>query len=59
MSSRCDPQGLPHAEESALLIDMARPRAPIDCRDGAAFVGILNKDAERINAVIKRIGKVE
>ena len=31
----------------------------IDYRDGAAFVEFLNKDAERINAAIKRIGKIE
>ena len=33
--------------------------APIDYRDGPAFVEFLNKDADRINAAIRRIGKVD
>ena len=39
--------------------NMAKLGAPIDYRDGPAFVDFLNKDAERINAAIKRIGKVD
>jgi hypothetical protein len=31
----------------------------MDYRDGSAFAAFLNKDAERISAAIKRIGKVD
>ncbi len=38
---------------------MAKLGAPMDYRDGPAFAAFLNKDAERISAAIKRIGKVD
>jgi hypothetical protein len=33
--------------------------APVDYRDGPAFVSFLNNDEDRIKAAIKRIGKVD
>ena len=45
--------------EPEFVQNMAKLGAPIDYRDGPAFVEFLNKDAERINAAIKRIGKVD
>lgn len=38
---------------------MAKLGAPIDHRDGPAFVDFLNRDSERISTAIKRIGRVE
>ena len=38
---------------------MGKLGAPIDYRDGPAFAAFLDKDEERINAAIKRIGKVD
>ena len=46
-------------QEPEFAQNMAKLGAPIDYRDGPAFVEFLNKDAERINAAIKRIGKVD
>jgi tripartite-type tricarboxylate transporter receptor subunit TctC len=46
-------------EESGFTQRMAKIGAPIDYRDGPAFVEFLNKDAERIKTAIQRIGKVE
>jgi hypothetical protein len=45
--------------EPDFVQNMVKLGAPIDYRDGPAFVEFLNKDAERINAAIKRIGKVD
>lgn len=45
--------------EPDFVQNMAKLGAPIDYRDGPAFVDFLNRDAERINAAIKRIGKVD
>ena len=38
---------------------MSKLGTPLDYRDGAAFNAFLNKDAERISAAIRRIGKVD
>lgn len=38
---------------------MSKLGAPLDVRSGAAFQGFLEKDALRISAAIKRIGRVE
>lgn len=46
-------------QEPDFVQPMAKLGAPIDYRDGPAFVDFLNKDAERISAAIKRIGKVD
>jgi tripartite-type tricarboxylate transporter receptor subunit TctC len=46
-------------QEPDFVQGMAKLGAPIDYRDGPAFAEFLNKDAERINAAIKRIGKVD
>lgn len=46
-------------QEPDFVQHMAKLGAPIDYRDGPAFAAFLNKDAERINAAIKRIGKVD
>lgn len=45
--------------EPEFVQNMAKLGAPIDYRDGPAFVEFLNKDAARISAAIKRIGKVD
>jgi tripartite-type tricarboxylate transporter receptor subunit TctC len=46
-------------QEPEFVQNMAKLGAPIDYRDGPAFVEFLNKDADRINAAIRRIGKVD
>ena len=46
-------------QETDFVQHMGKLGAPIDYRDGPAFAAFLNKDAERINAAIKRIGKVD
>jgi tripartite-type tricarboxylate transporter receptor subunit TctC len=45
--------------ENGFAHNMAKLGAPIDYRDGPAFVDFLNKDAERIKAAIQRIGRVD
>lgn len=47
------------AVEPDFVALMAKLGAPVDYRDGPAFADFLNKDAERIQAAIKRIGKVD
>jgi tripartite-type tricarboxylate transporter receptor subunit TctC len=46
-------------QEAEFVQHMGKLGAPLDYRDGPAFSAFLNKDAERINAAIKRIGKVD
>jgi tripartite-type tricarboxylate transporter receptor subunit TctC len=45
--------------EAKFMEHMNSAGAPIDYRDAPAFNLLLNKDAERINAAIKQIGKVD
>jgi tripartite-type tricarboxylate transporter receptor subunit TctC len=46
-------------QEPEFVQFMGKIGSPIDYRDGPAFTAFLNKDAERISAAIKRIGKVD
>lgn len=46
-------------QEPDFVQHMGKLGTPLDYRDGPAFSAFLNKDAERINAAIRRIGKVD
>lgn len=46
-------------QEAEFAEHMAKLGAPIDYRDGPAFASFLDQDAARIQAAIKRIGKVD
>ena len=46
-------------QEPDFVQNMLKLGAPIDYRDSQPFVEFLNKDAGRINAAIRRIGKVD
>ena len=46
-------------QESEYVQFMSKLGTPLDYRDGATFNAFLNKDAERISAAIRRIGKVD
>ena len=47
------------AADPEFVAYMAKLGAPLDVRDGTAFQSFLDKDAQRISAAIRRIGRVE